>query len=287
MSDFKFYPLSRPESIQFDKESLLEPYNLFLSFKFDGIRFSIQDGKVFSRTGKIIPNNHIRNTILSWNLPDGVDGELISGTNFQETTSAVMSVEGNPIFSASVFDIIPFNDDESFKERYDGLMKLFSDKFELEEVGSSAAYHTKIESLWLVKHHLVNYYEDIKKWIDIFSGAEGVVLRSYHGRYYDKMWKIKNKCNSEGKIVDIIQLKRKTGKLDEQLGSFWVEDVITKKRFSVGTGLTKKQRIDFWNSRNDLMGKYVTYQYDYLSTHKIPRFPRFIGIRDEKDIIDK
>lgn len=287
MTDSTFTPLSRPESVQFTRESLLEPYNLALSYKFDGIRFSIQNGNVYSRTGKIIPNDHIRNTLLSWDLPNGVDGELVSGLNFQDTTSAVMSFDGTPTFSANIFDIVPIENDKPFKERYNGLREIFSNKFGLKEVGSSSAEHTNIENLWLAKHHFVNEYSHIEYWINIFEGAEGVVLRPYYGKYYEKMWKIKHKKNSEAKVLDIIQLKRKTGELADQVGSLLVEDIFSKKQFNIGTGFTKQNRIDLWNMGDKLIGKFVMYQYDYVSTYGIPRFPRFISIRDEKDIIDK
>lgn len=74
--------------------------------KVDGIRFYIQDGKVWSRSNKLIPNRQIQQTLPLY-LPDGVDGELVAGKledadSFQQTSSVVMSDDA-PLDSLSVY----------------------------------------------------------------------------------------------------------------------------------------------------------------------------------------
>lgn len=74
--------------------------------KIDGIRFYIQDGVVWSRSNKPIPNCWIQQ-LLPLYLPSGVDGELSYGEHndplhFQNTTSCVMS-NANPIDDLRVY----------------------------------------------------------------------------------------------------------------------------------------------------------------------------------------
>ena len=78
-------------------------YPVICTPKLDGIRCLKIGGRAVSRTFKSIQNNYIR-TILEKLLPDGMDGEIISGKNFQETTSAVMREEGEPEFVFWAFD---------------------------------------------------------------------------------------------------------------------------------------------------------------------------------------
>lgn len=288
-------PLSRPKT--FDRTKVKPPFHFLLSCKFDGIRFSIQDNDVYSRTGKLIPNKHIRKTIMDWGLPPGIDGELVCGS-FQETTSSVMTIEGEPEFSVFVFDIMS---DEQFSTRYYNLYRHFSENYDLNEtretpkvlgiadktdmVCNKYAFGTMYDNLWLVKHRVVITDEEIANALNEYKDSEGVILRDPDSLYYDTIWKIKHKLDSDAKIIKVLQLKRKTGELAEQMGSLLVSDVVSGKQFNIGTGFTKSQRIQIWDTRDDLIGQFLKYEYDSLSSHGIPRFPRFAGIRSEKDII--
>src|SRR3990170_6734133 len=79
-------------------------YPVLCTPKLDGIRALKIDGKLVSRNFKPIPNVHIRQLIES-QLPDGVDGELIcTGKSFQQTTSAVMSEDGQRQVDYYIFD---------------------------------------------------------------------------------------------------------------------------------------------------------------------------------------
>jgi DNA ligase-1 len=47
-------------------------------------------------------------------------------------------------------------------------------------------------------------------------------------------------------------------------------------RFSVGTGLSDKERDD-----PPPIGSIVTYRYQELSEAGVPRFPSYVGVRDD------
>ena len=97
----------------FDPKKAKFPY--IATPKIDGIRFLMIDGVAVSRTFKPIRNKHIQ-SLLSQYLPDGVDGELTSGDTFQSSTSAVMTIEGEPEFKVWVFDYV--NPDEEILPFY-------------------------------------------------------------------------------------------------------------------------------------------------------------------------
>ena len=93
----------------FDPEKAQLPY--IATPKIDGIRFLMVNGVAVSRTFKPIRNQHIQ-SLLSTYLPDGIDGELTSGNTFQSSTSAVMTIEGEPNFKVWVFDYVNPDDNE-------------------------------------------------------------------------------------------------------------------------------------------------------------------------------
>src|SRR5665213_2178823 len=80
--------------------------------KIDGIRSVFFDGKVLSKTLKLIPNKFVRATLENDPLMKGldVDGELItfnpdgSQRTFNEIQSDIMRQDGEPNFQYWVFD---------------------------------------------------------------------------------------------------------------------------------------------------------------------------------------
>lgn len=79
-----------------------------LSPKLDGIRCLIIDGVACGRSLKPLPNKHVQ-ALLGRAEFNGLDGELIVGSPtakdvFQQTSSGVMSIEGEPSVIFHVFD---------------------------------------------------------------------------------------------------------------------------------------------------------------------------------------
>ena len=281
-----FRELSRPIALPADTDD----WFFLVSYKFDGVRFSYQDGEVYSRSGKPIRNRHICNAIKNADLPDGIDGELISGKNFQETTSAVMSSDGEPDFKAIIFDILPSETTSNVKnlERILRLAELphFRD-YILDDDKKVVCESPTMPWLQLAYHGLC----DTKFGVDGYIikakelGLEGIVLRRPGILYYDKMYKVKFDKSAEATVIDLQQLVRKDGSLADQCGALIVKNHEYDVTFKIGTGFLKKDRIKFWEDRETLIGKIVNYRYDYLSTNNIPRFPRYAGIRHKDDLL--
>jgi len=53
--------------------------------------------------------------------------------------------------------------------------------------------------------------------------------------------------------------------------------------FDLGSGFNAEQRAALWASRDDLVGKRVSFKFQELHASGIPRFPIFKGIRSPLD----
>jgi hypothetical protein len=51
--------------------------------------------------------------------------------------------------------------------------------------------------------------------------------------------------------------------------------------FSCGTGFDDQTRADLWAIRDRLPGKKVTFEFRGVGTNSRPRFPAFIGFRED------
>ena len=84
--------------------------------------------------------------------------------------------------------------------------------------------------------------------------------------------------------------KRSSKKADKQkadtLGEFFVKDVKTGLEFYIGTGqgLTKALRKEIWNNKDSYVGKLIKYKYQPSGQKDLPRFPSWLGFRDERDM---
>lgn len=101
-------------------------------------------------------------------------------------------------------------------------------------------------------------------------GYEGLVLEAPGF----KLYKVKNIITYDVEIIDIIEgTKKNTGKL----GAFVVQ--LDKARFRVGTGLTDKERKEYFTK--DMIGKIIEVSGMELTTLGKLRHPRFIRLRED------
>ena len=107
----------KPEDLDATLASLRYP--LLASPKLDGIRATVQNGKLYSRSLKLVPNLALQ-ALWGRTTLDGLDGEIIVGPPtapdcFARTTSLVMSRDGGSEDAAYyVFDSFT---DEPFRLR--------------------------------------------------------------------------------------------------------------------------------------------------------------------------
>lgn len=268
--------------------------------KLDGIRCVIKDGQALSRRMKPIPNKFIQ-SIMS-EFPEGLDGEIVTLTDgvpdeFNTSQSKIMNREGEPEFKFIVFDCF-LNPEDDYVVRTlltENLVK-DTDSDYLELITDSV---------------LVDNYEDAVKRMNelIDAGYEGAMLRDMKGPYKfggstlkaGLLIKMKRFVDDEATIVgfeeemanmneatkDAFGNTERSGHKDGKvpkgtLGAFICE-WSKGPSFKIGTGFDAGQRKDYWERREELKGKTLTFKYQEIGSNGRPRFPTFIGLRPEYD----
>lgn len=275
-------------------------YPCAVSPKLDGIRVTIVDGKALTRSLKPIPNKHV-DALLSNPIFNGLDGEIIVGDPFdpmlyRKTMSAVMSEEGKPVFTFLVFD--NYLCDAGFAER-DALI-------------AAEFYPAYISRL---HQQLVTCEQELLAMEELFvgQGYEGIMLRSPDAKYKFGRSTVKEfglvkwvrvvreeavivgfeermHNTNEAKINALGHTERSSHKENlvgrGDLGSLIVKGKY-EKEFSVGTGFTDVERAAFWDDREQLIGKTITYEFRPYGDYDVPRFPAFKGFRVKEDMSDE
>lgn len=279
--------------------------------KIDGIRCHVEmteNGPVaLTRANKPIPNRFIRSALSRKELV-GFDGEITSGNTFQETTSAVMSFDGAPDFRFHVFDITNM-DDTSYVERYSRLVdRSFVTLFDKNQVRVSPVFkHVRV-----VDSQLVPDRETLERIEEVWlkEGYEGVIVRApqapyKHGRSTKKqgyLLKIKRFSDAEAVVEGVEELMHNANELGTNelgyaqrstkkeglVGADTLGALLCKTddgvEFKIGTGFDAATRKELWDRRSELTGKLVKYKYFATGVKEAPRFPVFLGFRDEADL---
>jgi DNA ligase-1 len=276
-------------------------YPVLVSPKLDGIRATIQNGVVLSRSLKPIPNRYCQE--LFKNLPVGLDGELIVGSPtdkdvYRTSVSGVMREDGEPDVKFYAFDI--FNR-LPFKKR-------------LDQIGRDLKGDHDVS---VVTHIMVTTPDELTRqeefWLE--QGFEGLMVRCpdapyKQGRSTEKegwLLKVKRFCDAEATIVGFYEemenqndaKKNALGRTERStckdgmvgkgtLGGFNVRGLegsdYADVEFSIGGGFTADERLTAWKDRKLLIGAIVKYRYFPTGSKERPRFPVFQGFRDKRDM---
>lgn len=273
-------------------------FPVLISPKIDGIRALVVDGKLMSRSMKLIPNAHTQ-ALFGHPLLDGLDGELVVGNPYdknlmQQTTSGVMSHGGQPRVKYYVFD--RWDSKSVFIDRWNSL-DCFEDDFQIVQVAHTYAY-TLDDVLALERHY-------------VGLGYEGIMIRDPNGVYKQNrstvregiLLKVKRFQDGEADVLDWEPLQRnlnekvldergyskrsteQAGKVDDNLvGSLLVRDRGTGVVFSIGSGFSDIQRTEMYSDRDSLRGRIVKYKSFSIGVKEKPRFPIFLGFRSPLDL---
>jgi DNA ligase-1 len=278
-------------------------YPVLVSPKLDGIRCLIVDGKALSRSFKPIPNLFIQ-SLLSKQEFNGLDGELVlEGKTFNETQSIVMSESSEPVdFVYYCFDYVGKN----------GLNHPFELRLkDLEEVvqGSNNKWMVTVPQL------LAHSSETIITTETTFlsQGYEGLMIRGCNSPYKNGrstkkeayLLKLKKFEDAEAVVIGFVEATTNTNELEKNelglskrshkkagkvragyLGAFLVKDLKTGTEFEIGTGdgLTKDIRAHIWNNQDKYLNKLIKYKHQPSGSKDKPRFPVWLGFRDERDL---
>lgn len=267
-------------------------YPVLATPKLDGIRCVVRRGRALTRSFLPVGNDHIR-TWLESNMPDGVDGELLSG-GFNTTTSVVGRQGGQAQFAYAVFDYVSSSIDEPYIKRMEKLAAL-----KLPEPAVAI-----LPVLIANADELLAFEEKC-----LAEGFEGVMIRKPTGPYKcgrstvreGYLLKVKRFEDAEAIVIGTVEgrsnqnvamrdnfgrTKRSTAK-DGQvgrgtLGALICKDPTTGIEFRIGCGGDLGDRI--WADRDAVIGRVVKYKHQPSGAKVAPRFPMFIGFREPWDL---
>lgn len=263
--------------------------------KLDGIRAYVRNGVVLSRSNKPIPNPWVQK-LFGKPAYEHYDGELIVGEPIahdvmRQTTSGVMSRDGEPNVALYVFDHVE-HPTSPWLDRIDRVVPR-----------SKAYVHewrliSNIDSLMVYENDCVN------------AGYEGLILRDPEGRYKNGrstvneglLLKMKRFVDDEAVVIgfeermhngneatvsELGRTKRsshragKTGRGD--LGALLCR-TSEGVEFSIGTGFCDSERAAIWEHRDKYLNQYAKFKYFPVGVKEAPRHPVFLGWRDVRDM---
>lgn len=308
-----FKPLLAEKAPNFD----LIKYPVLASPKLDGIRCIMFGGMAYSRKLRPIPNLWVQ-SVLQY-LPDGFDGELIVGAPTGEgvlnrSTSGTMSRSGRPDFTYHVFDWYQTYDDGAIPHYSTRNARLHA--WACNE--GAGLQHVKAVHQQVIRdaEQLAHYEAQ-----QVAKGYEGVIVRSNLGTYKfgrstvkeGTLLKIKRWNDAEAVVTGVVEqmenqneatidergyTKRSTHK-ENKFGKGVVGALVCSFKapadgaddnterpetvFELGTGFDDAFRAHWWNAESPI-GKIVKFKYQDLTPDGKPRFPVFLGFRDERDM---
>ena len=286
----------------------LDQFPYLASPKIDGIRAVVRGGIVLSKTLKPIPNIWIQ---MMFRHLEGADGELTVGVPFAQSAA-------DNVFARTRGYVMT----QRPQDKVDIQFHIF-DRWDkpllsaMQRVRNLPIIIGDTDSCYLVQHEFIKDQEDADRYElqCLKQGYEGIMLRGLDSRYKyglstqreGSLIKIKRFLDAEAQIIGFEEQRGNTneaqidalghtkrssakgGKIPKgTLGAFIVRDLLTQVVFSVGNGvgLTDALRKEFWDQRHELIGRYITYQYQAIGSDTAPRLPQFIAFRDAIDIAD-
>lgn len=235
----------------------------WMSEKLDGVRAYWDGQRFLSRLGNQL---HAPSWFTAGLPPTPLDGELFGGRKrFQRTVSVVRRQDRSDDWREIryvVFDAPAL--DAPFEERLAAFTA---------DLRARALAHVEPHPHELCRGtpHLREALAHVES-----LGGEGLMLRKPRSRYEvgrsHTLLKVKTFHDAEARVVAHLP---GAGRHKGRLGALECE-MPDGTRFSVGTGLSDEER------RNPPpLGAIVTYRYQELSQDGVPRFPSYVGVRDD------
>lgn len=277
-------------------------FPIYASAKLDGYRCLCVENRAVSRNLKPIRNKYVREQLeANMDVLNGLDGELCMSNlvaPFSEVSSAMGAYEGQPDFVYVIFDCHTEPDSDYFKRfmskgagvRLPDFVKVVPSRVvdNVEELMEAHLYWTsqgfegtmvrRADGLDRYKHGRSSPRELFLGKIKDFSDAEATILgfveRRHNGNEAttDNLGHTKRSSHQENMV----------GRGD--LGALIVKSKDFEKEFQIGSGFDDFTRKLIWDSREDYLGKLVKFKFQPHGVKDVPRFPTYLGIRDENDL---
>jgi len=283
-------------------------FPVLASKKLDGVRATVQGGRLMSRSLKPIPNENVQKLFAG--LPEGLDGELIFGdpcspTAYRDTVSIVMS-DDNPADGICLWVFDSFMLATPFTTRLQVALAAVQNFKNGCREGVKFVEHVRIESI----EDLDQYEADA-----LAEGNEGVMIRSLDGPYKQGrssereayLLKLKRFEDMEAFVIGMEELMHNDNEaFTNELGRTARSSAKDGKRgagvmgklnlkglngdyagveFDCGTGFDAQQRKEFWAwGMSKLNGAVAKIKYFPTGGKDKPRHPVFLGWRDKRDM---
>jgi DNA ligase-1 len=232
----------------------------WMSEKLDGVRAYWDGKRLVSRLG----NAFVAPAWFVAGLPShALDGELfLARKSFQKTVAIVRRQDASELWRGVkflVFDVPGHGG--TFEERMEAMKGLAACEF------MGVHGHEKVRDAGHVR-------EELKRVEGL--GGEGVMLREPGSKYVagrsSTLLKVKSFLDEEAEVVGH---QAGTGRHKGRLGALLVR-MASGAEFAIGTGFSDKER-----ETPPGVGTVVTFRYQELSEGGVPRFPSYVGVREE------
>ena len=276
-----------------EKVKLKGDEKIFISQKLNGTRCAFVGDKCMTRQGKeYIGLQHIikdLQELVGTNM--FVDGELVyknkegltDSEAFQKGTGIAMSKdEDKSDLKLIVFDMFPLDEfwNGQSKEIYSE--RLFNYLLPLRNKVTSNHF----ENVSVVPMFYNGYdHAEIWNWLDYAENndMEGVILNldtPYECKRSKNLIKVKKFYTYDLEVVDV---EEGDGRNKGTLGALVVK--YKDNTVNVGSGFTDEERKDFWENREDIIGRVIEVKYKEITTDKKTgleslQFPVFCSLRE-------
>lgn len=281
------------QAFPIDKYPIEDGSEFWLTQKLNGARATLYNGQLIARSGLAYKGlEHITQElefartsgfVLDGELTLRDKGNLSDNEAFRVATGIINSDDRDKTrICYTVFDVIPIQDFESnspqvkYSQRR-RVLDTMCRKFDKESCPVRVLpvlYHgmdlSKIDSL----------LEQM-----VAEDKEGLMLNldvPYRRTRHKGILKIKRFYTMD---LPIIRCEEGTGRLAGTLGAFVLQ--YKENEVKVGSGFTDEQRVEFWQSREDIVGILCEVKYKEISKDKKTgleslQFPVFVKIRNDK-----
>lgn len=276
-----------------EKVKLKGDERIFISQKLNGTRCAFVGDKCMTRQGKeYIGLQHIiedLQELVGTNM--FVDGELVyknkegltDSEAFQKGTGIAMSKdEDKSDLKLIVFDMFPLDEfwNGQSKEIYSE--RLFNYLLPLRNKVTSNHF----ENVSVVPMFYNGYdHAEIWNWLDYAENndMEGVIINldtPYECKRSKNLIKVKKFYTYDLEVVDV---EEGDGRNKGTLGALVVK--YKDNTVNVGSGFTDEERKNFWENREDIIGRVIEVKYKEITTDKKTgleslQFPVFCGLRE-------
>lgn len=292
----------------FDESKLVYP--IIATPKIDGVRgIHLYGRPAFTgRSLKPFGNSLVSNVFT--NL-EGIDGELtygpITASDVCRTTTSVVNTHDDTRANSLIlnaFDYItPTTVKLGYLERYAALQEFLA---YINRQNIHLVPYTTIHSL----DELLSYESSI-----LAQGYEGVILRSPNGLYKNgrttvkegTYLRIKRFIQEDAVVLSLTEAMEnaneavtnalgRTERSTHQsnlipkgmLGSLVCRDIKSGAEITVGSGeLSHELRTYYWNNPDQLVGRTISYKFFPKGVKDKPRFPTFVAVRPEEDLVSE